>query len=222
MRDNIMNNPNKSPVKISRQALQRMPYYLQYLRKLRDEGCSIVAAPAIADYLKLNEVQVRKDLSAISSTKGRPKTGFPVDELIFNMEAYLGYHNVDDAVLVGAGSLGRALLSFRGFNDYGINIAAAFDNDPKLIGTEINGKKILSTDELNKICKRLKIHIGIITVPAEQAQHVCDMLIDSGILAIWNFAPVHLNTPEGILVQNENMAASLALLSKHLREKLKK
>jgi redox-sensing transcriptional repressor len=207
-------------ISISTQALQRMPYYLQCLRQLKGEGIEIVAAPAIAQRLKLNDVLVRKDFAAVSSTQGRPKTGFYISELIDSMEKFLGYTNVNDAVIVGAGSLGRALLSYKDIEKCGMNIAAAFDADNRLIGTEICRKKILPADKISEMCRRMKIHIGIITVPANQAQIVCDQLVAGGILAIWNFATVHLTTPEDILVQNENMAASFALLSKHLQERL--
>ncbi len=207
-------------VVISRQALERMPYYLQYLKKLKNAGISVVAAPAIAEALNLNEVQVRKDFAAVSTTKGKPKAGFEVSPLINNMESFLGYHNVTDAVLVGAGSLGRALLSYQGFDECGMHIVAAFDADERLAGSEINHKPVMPMSRLGEICRRLGVHVGIITVPAGQAQAVCDQLVAVGILAIWNFAPTHLSAPGDILIKNENMAASLALLSKHLREKL--
>jgi redox-sensing transcriptional repressor len=217
-----MAEQKQNPITVSKQALQRMPYYLQYLKNLHGKGVTIVAAPAIAAALNLNEVQVRKDFAAISTEKGKPKSGFSVADLIFNMEDYLGYHNVHDAVLVGAGSLGKALLSYKGFEGYGVDIVMAFDSQEALSGTKVCDKQIFSTNKLSEMCRRMKIHIGIITVPADQAQIVCDQLVAGGILAIWNFAPVHLSAPENILVQNENMAVSLALLSKHLQEKILK
>lgn len=215
-----MENYKETLVSMSTQALKRMPYYLHYLKQLRSEGIEIIASPAIASDLSLNEVQVRKDFAAISTSKGKPKTGFIIQELIYNMELLLGYHNVKDAVLVGAGSLGKALLSYKGFEQLGMNIVTAFDSNEELIGTELNGKRILSSDKISSVSRRLNIHIGIITVPASQAQMVCDQLVAGGILAIWNFAPVHLMVPGDIMVQNENMAASLAILSKHLQDKI--
>lgn len=206
---------------ISKQALHRMPYYLNYLKKMRERGETVVSSTAIAAVLQLNEVQVRKDMAAISTSKGKPKSGFQVNELILNMEDFLGYNNVKDAVLVGAGSLGSALLSYRGFESCGINIVAAFDSDENVCGKTVGNCKIYSMDQLEHICRRLNVNMGIITVPADSAQEVCDKLISSGILAICNFAPVHLFTPDNILVQNENMAASLAMLSKNLEDKLK-
>lgn len=202
------------------QAWKRMPYYLHFLKRLREEGQEIVSAPLVAENLDLNEIQVRKDFAAVSTSGGKPKSGFSVPELIDNMEHILGYDNVNDAVLVGAGSLGRALLSYKGFDSYGMRIVCAFDEDEGLVGTTIAGKKVLSAQKISSMCRRLHVHIGIITVPAEQAQVVCDQLVAGGVLAIWNYAPVYLSTPKDILVQNENAAASLALLSRHLQEKL--
>jgi len=174
----------------------------------------------IAKALNLNEVQVRKDLSAVSSCGGKPKTGFDVEQMIRDIEEFLGYDNVNEAVLVGVGRLGRALISYRGFDRYGLKIVVAFDDDESVMGAEIGETQVLPVSKLKDLCQRLGIHIGIITVPASSAQGVCNMLIDAGIRAIWNFAPVHLSVPEDVIVQNENMAASLAVLSKRLTEKM--
>ena len=202
---------------VSKQTLQRLPAYLNYLRGPHKEPKKYVSATMIAEALGLNDVVVRKDLASVSSS-GRPKVGYVRAELIRELERYLGYDNSQDAVLVGAGKLGQALLSYSGFPQYGLNILAGFDNDPRLAGAEVAGKKILPMDKLPGLCRRVGVHIGIITVPGEHAQTVCDQLIDSGILAVWNFANAHLLVPEGILVQNENMAVSLAVLSNHLKE----
>ncbi len=205
---------------ISKQALQRMPLYLQCLKQLQREGINVIASPAIAEALGLGEVQVRKDIAAVSSTQGIPKKGFPVSMLIADIEHFLGYNSVRQAVLVGVGYLGRALLSYKGFEEYGLDIVTAFDRDEILINSQICGKRILPPSQIADICQRMNILIGIITVPAEQAQSVCDQLVSGGVLGIWNFAPVRLQAPGHILVQNENMAASLALLSRHLKAKI--
>jgi redox-sensing transcriptional repressor len=210
---------NKDTCKeISRQTLKRLPYYLNQLNNLKQEGITQASSPQIAAALGYNDIQVRKDLASVSSSPGRPKMGFMVSELIDDIENFLGYRNTNDAVLIGAGSLGKALLAYKGFQSYGINIAAAFDSDESKVGTEVDGKHVFSLDKLDDLCKRLNIHIGIITVPVGNAQEVCNMLISGGIKAIWNFAPTRLKVPEGILVQNENMAESLALLSQHLKQ----
>lgn len=206
---------------ISLQALQRLPMYLTFLRSLLEQDKQNVSAKQVADALGLGEIQVRKDLASVSGG-GRPKVGYVTRDLVADIEAYLGYHDVNDAIIVGAGRLGKALLSYSGFRDYGLNIVAAFDADPSVLGTDESGKQILSIEKLEELCKRLKIRIGIITVPAKFAQEVCNRMVESGILAIWNFAPTLLKAPAHILVKNENMATSLAVLSKHLSENLKK
>jgi redox-sensing transcriptional repressor len=202
---------------VTTQALHRMPYYIQQLRVLQEQKTETVSAPKIAELLNLNEVQVRKDFAAVYSTKGKPKMGFIVTELLASMEELLGYNNANEAVIVGAGSLAQAIMAHEGFQDYGLKIVAAFDVNMERIGSDINGVKVLPADKISNLCRRMKIHIGIITVPAVQAQVVCDQLVAGGILAVWNFAPVHLSVPDHILVQNENLAASLAVLSNHLK-----
>lgn len=204
---------------ISKATLKRLPTYLSYLKALPSEASANISATALAAGLHMGEVQVRKDLALVSDG-GRPKIGYNREHLIADIENFLGYGNSNDAVLIGAGKLGRALLGYGGFAEYGLNIVAAFDANDTLIGTTNGGKPIMHLSRLGEVCQRYKIKIGIITVPAEYAQGVCDLLIENGILAIWNFAPKHLNVPDGILVQNENMAASLALLCKHLNERM--
>ena len=202
---------------VSRQTISRLPVYLGYLRSL--EGSMLtISATAIAEALSLNDVQVRKDLAAVSSS-GKPKIGYVTADLISELENFLGYNSPSDALLAGAGKLGRALMSYQGFNAYGLNIVAAFDTDPNLINTQEAGKSILPLSQMKQFCEERRVRIGIITVPAACAQEVCEMMLESGILAIWNFAPVRLNVPDTILVQNENMASSLALLHSHLGER---
>lgn len=205
---------------ISKATLKRLPTYLSYLKSLSGAEHTNISATALAAALHMGEVQVRKDLALVSNG-GRPKIGYNRAALIADIEQFLGYGNTNDAVLIGAGKLGRALLGYGGFAEYGLNIVAAFDANDALIGTTNSGKPIMHLSRLHDVCVKHQIRIGIITVPAEHAQRVCDQLIENGIRAIWNFAPKHLDVPDDILVQNENMAASLALLSKHLSDRMK-
>lgn len=205
---------------ISKQALRRLPLYLNYLKGHPADGPKYVSATIIADALGLNHVVVRKDLALVSGS-GRPKVGYVREDLIRELEAFLGYGNTQDAVLVGAGKLGRALLAYEGFQRYGLNIVAAFDADPQVAGGEAGGKRIFPMEKLPDLCRRLGIHLGVIAVPAPSAQQVCDLLTSSGVLAIWNFAPAHLEAPPDVLIQNENMAVSLAILSNHLKERFR-
>lgn len=202
---------------ISKQTLLRLPLYLNYLKQFGENQPEHISATTISEALRLNHVVVRKDLASVS-TAGKPKIGYKTADLIAELEAFLGYNDVDDAIIVGAGKLGKALLTYKEFRDCGMNIVAAFDIDEELYDDDYGGKRILPMDKLMDLCERMRVRIGIITVPAENAQAICNLLIESGILAIWNFAPVHLEVPDGVLVHNENLAASLALLSKQLRE----
>lgn len=200
---------------ISKAVLKRLPGYLAYLKSLPKDASANISATALASALSMGEVQVRKDLAMVSDG-GRPKVGYLRESLIEDIEQFLGYNNTTDAVLIGAGKLGRALLGYGGFGDYGLNIVAAFDTQEALDGTVESGKPILHISKLADFCREHKVLMGIITVPASQAQEVCDLLIENGIKAVWSFASAHLEVPEHILVQYENMATSLAVLSMHL------
>ena len=205
--------------KISKAVLKRLPGYLAYLKSTQDQDNPYISATALAAALGMGEVQVRKDLASVSGG-GRPKIGYLRESLIYDIEQFLGYDNTTDAVLIGAGKLGQALLDYKGFQEYGLNVLAAFDTNPQKESTE-DGKPILHIDKLEQFCHAHKVLMGIITVPDSHAQSVCDKLIACGIKAIWNFAPVHLEVPPHILVQSENMATSLAVLSMHLQAQIK-
>lgn len=205
---------------VPKPTLLRLPGYLQYLYRKKAEGVSFISTTTIGEDLKLYHVQVRKDLAAIGAA-GKPKLGYEINELINTLVQFLDYDNEKTAVLAGAGQLGKTLLAYEGFANYGLNIAAAFDINPEIIGREVKGKCIYPLEKMEEVCRVLSVHIGIITVPARHAQEVADLMTECGIKAIWNFSPVHLKVPDDIIVQNENMAASLAVLSNKLAEKLK-
>ena len=205
--------------KISKAVLKRLPGYLAYLKSLPDDAPPNISATSLANALGMGEVQVRKDLAMVSDG-GRPKVGYQRVSLAYDIEQFLGYDNTTDAVLIGAGKLGQALMGYVGFDDYGLNILAAFDVEPDLDKTG-EGKPVYHISRLESFCRTHKVLMGIITVPADHAQEVADRLISGGIKAIWNFAPTHLDVPSNILVQNENMATSLAVLSVHLQAQIK-
>lgn len=204
---------------ISKAVLKRLPGYLSYLKGIPSEASPYISATALAAALGMGEVQVRKDLAMVSDG-GRPKIGYLRESLIEDISQFLGYDNTTDAILVGAGKLGQALLGYGGFEAYGLNILAAFDEKPFAEKTA-EGRPVFSMDKMENFCRANKVLMGIITVPAQFAQEVCDMMIRCGIKAVWNFAPVHLDVPSNILVQNENMATSLAVLSMHLQAQMK-
>lgn len=199
---------------VSKATLGRLPTYLRFLKSISNKTDTI-SATAVAKALNLGEVQVRKDLAAVSSI-GKPKVGYLTDELIKRLEEYLGCGNKRRAVIVGAGKLGGALLDYIGFGDYGLEIAAAFDISVKELKYSDSGKPIYPMDEFERFCRDEKIKIGIITVPGSAAQRVCDLMVKNNILAIWSFAPCSLSVPDGIVVQHEDIALSLAYLDKQI------
>ena len=199
---------------ISKATLGRLPSYLEFLRNLPPDKVPYISATAIAKHLGLGEVQVRKDLAAVSGA-GKPKLGYVTAELVEKLEDFLGCNQLTSAVLVGAGKLGRALLQYDEFEKYGVKISAAFDSNERAIslGTKT---EILPINQFEYFCKTQNIKLGIITVGEGSAQAVCDQMVKSGITAIWNFAPCKLNVPASILLQNENLALSLAHLNNQL------
>ena len=193
---------------IPKATLGRLPQYLEYLRSL-PEIRRTISATAIAKALSLGDVQVRKDLASVCGA-GKPKIGYETDKLITDIESHLGYERLTNAVLVGAGKLGRALLDYDGFEDFGVKIVAGFDCNETVLtkGT----KDILPIRDIEVYCREHDVKLGIITVGQGSAQDVCDMLVQSGIKAIWNFAPVTLKVPNEVLLKQENLALSLAYL----------
>ena len=199
---------------ISKATLGRLPSYLEFLRNLPPDKVPYISATAIAKHLGLGEVQVRKDLAAVSGA-GKPKLGYVTAELVEKLEDFLGCNQLTSAVLVGAGKLGRALLQYDEFEKYGVKISAAFDSNERAISLG-SKTEILPINQFEYFCKTKNIKLGIITVGEGSAQAVCDQMVKSGITAIWNFAPCKLNVPVGILLQNENLALSLAHLNNQL------
>ena len=197
---------------IPKATLGRLPQYLEYLRSL-PEARRTISATAIAEALSLGDVQVRKDLAAVCGA-GKPKIGYETHKLIADIESHLGYERLTNAVLVGAGKLGRALLDYDGFENFGVKIIAGFDCNETTLkkGT----KNIFPIRDIGANCREHDVKLGIITVGQGSAQDVCDKLVESGIKAIWNFAPVTLKVPDGVLLKQENLALSLAYLNNQI------
>lgn len=201
---------------ISKPTLARMPLYLHFLQEENSKGTKYISSTVIAQNISVSSVLVRKDLELVSSQAGRPRLGFAVSRLIVDIEKFLGYDNLTDAVIVGAGGLGRAFLGYEGFKSNGLNVLAAFDVNPSLIGGEVAGKKIFPLVELENFVKEHNVKIGIITVPKRAAQGVLDKMVGAGIRAIWNFAPAPLRVPKDVVLKTEDLAASLAILAGQL------
>lgn len=198
---------------ISKATVARMPLYLHFLQEEYSKGAQYISSSVIAQNISVSSVLVRKDLALVSSAPGRPRLGFEISRLIVDIEKFLGYDNLSDAIIVGAGGLGRAFLGYEGFKSNGLNILAAFDISEKLIGTQVAGKVILPLSEMSKFVEEQKIRIGIITVPKVAAQSVLNEMVEAGIKAIWNFAPAPLRAPKDVVLKTEDLAASLAMLA---------
>ena len=200
-------------------SIRRMPTYLHKLREMRKAGLDTVSTTVLAKYMNLEPIVVRKDLE-ITGITGLPGVGYKIKDLIKAAREFLSWNKVSEAVLAGTGSLGSALLGYEGFEDYGLNIIAAFDIDPHKIGTRINGREIFDIDRLSELINRLQVLVGIICVPPQFAQEVADDMVVGGIRAIWNFTNVSLNVPDDVVVQREVIASGLAVLSVKLNKKL--
>jgi len=195
--------------------VKRYPLYLRILREMREQGERYASGAVVAKALALDPIVVRKDLSK-TGVRGKPRVGFPLTEIIASIEHYLGWNANTEAILAGAGRLGSALLGYPGFQHQGFKIVAAFDVNPKRHG-RIAGVPVYPASQIAEIVRKLHVSLGILTVPAEQAQSVADAMMAGGIHGIWNFTPTQLSVPSDVIVKREDLAASLAVLSHRLR-----
>ncbi len=198
--------------------VKRLPLYLRVLRELEREGQAYASGAVIATALGFDPIVVRKDLAA-TGVRGTPRLGFPLPQLIREIERLTGADAGMTAVLVGVGKLGSALLNYPGFSKQGLRIAAGFDAAPERCNIISNGIPVFPVSTLTETVLRLGADIGILTVPADRAQRVAEQMVAAGIRAIWNFTPVQLDVPDDVLVQREDLAVSLAVLLHHLRER---
>ncbi len=202
--------------KVSNNMLARMPIYLNYIKAL-PKSTKNISATKIASALGLGEVSVRKDLAKVSDG-GRCKLGYPCDELIRDIESFLGIKNTIDVVVAGKGEMLQLLLAYGGFESAGLNVVAGFDTQANK-KCNIEEKPIYPINRLESFCKENDVRIGIIMVPAEEAQDICDQLVSTGVDGIWNFTPVHLKVPEHVVLQTESFTASITKLRMQIKEK---
>lgn len=192
--------------------IRRYPLYLRKIREKLARGDEFVSSAVLADELKLDPVLTRKDL-AMTGVAGKPRRGYPASTLAEALNRALGWNNTTDAVLVGVGSLGSALLGYRGFDEQNLSIAVAFDANPALAGSTVHNVTVRPMSDLPDLVKRMQLKLGILTVPASAAQECADLLVSAGVRGIWNFSPGHLNVPPYVEVQHTDLAQSLAVLS---------
>jgi len=188
-----------------------LPAYLQLLRILQAEGNEYVSGTVLASVHHLEPVIVRKDL-AITGITGTPRIGFRVNELISAIELFLGWDIQTKAILVGTGILGTALLGYRGFENFGLQIIAAFDSDPRKVGRWLKGRRVQALEQLVKFARHNRITLGVLTVPGDAAQEAANLIARAGIRGIWNFTPTKLELPGDLVTQKEDLAEGLAVL----------
>lgn len=207
---------NKSERIVPVPAINRMPFYLAFVKRLKRAGKEFVSSTLIADYMGIDSTQVTKDLS-YTDIVGKTRVGYEVDSFITILNDFLGFSKMDSAFLVGAGSLGSALLHDTGLLHFGLDIDTAFDVDPEKVGKRVNGIDILHIDQFRDMAAAKNVNIGIISVPVDHAQTVTDLMVAWGVKAIWNFTPCRLKVPEGIIVEDTMMYSNLAVLFNRLK-----
>jgi redox-sensing transcriptional repressor len=204
---------------ISKTLLRRLPLYLQYMKQARTRGLTYVSATEMAAALGVHHTQVRKDLDSVG-VAGTPKIGHPLAASITAVESFLGWNDQSSAFLIGVGNLGRALLGYKHFAQAGIKILAAFDNDGRKAGTTVCGTEVFPITKFVNLVQRMHINIAILTTPPDAAPDVSQLLIESGVKAVWNFVPTTLKLPPHIIVENADLFSSFAILSHKLKDRI--
>lgn len=206
---------NKEHLRVPEPTLRRLPWYLSNVKLLKQRGERYVSSTQISKEINVDASQIAKDLSYVNIS-GRTRVGYEVDTLIAVLEDFLGFTNLHKAFLFGVGSLGGALLHDSGLRHFGLEIVAAFDINPSLVGTKLNGIPIFHTDEFSQKMQEYDVNIGVLTVPIEIAQQITDYMVEGGIKAVWNFTPFRIRVPEDIVVQNTSLYAHLAVMFNRL------
>lgn len=201
-------------------AIRRFPAYLHILKRIEKSGNEFVSTMELIERLEFETVLIRKDLAGLG-LKGVPRKGYLLKELIVAIEEYLGWNKTDEAFLVGAGALGQALLGYSLFGEKGLEIVAAFDHDAEKVGMDINGKHVFPVEKLSDLAVRMGVKVAILCVPWQYAQSITDILVKSGIKAIWNFSAQELSVPSDVVCHNENLVSSLAVFSVKMKKQLK-
>ena len=206
---------NRESLRVPEPTLRRLPWYLSNVKLLKQKGERFVSSTQISKEINIDASQIAKDLSYVNIS-GRTRVGYEVDTLIAVLEDFLGFTNLHKAFLFGVGSLGGPLLHDSGLRHVVLEIVAAFDINPSLVGTKLNGIPIFHTDDFRQKMQEYDVNIGVLTVPIEIAQQITDYMVEGGIKAVWNFTPFRIRVPESIVVQNTSLYAHLAVMFNRL------
>lgn len=196
-------------------ALRRLPWYLAYIKLLKKKGQTHVSSTQIGKKINVSSTQIAKDLSYVK-VSGKTRVGYEIAVLIDVLEKFLGFTSQHRAVVLGVGSLGGALLSDSGLEQFGLKILAGFDVSDSVIGSMINNIPVYNIADFEEHNKIIDADIGILTVPPDNAQEIADFAIEKGIRAIWNFTPFRIRVPEHIVLQNTSLYAHLAVMFNRL------
>ena len=205
----------KEADKVPEPTLRRLPWYLSNIKLMKEKGEQYVSSTQISKEINIDASQIAKDLSYVNIS-GRTRVGYNIDALIEVLESFLGFTNTHKAFLFGVGSLGAALLRDSGLHHFGLEIVAAFDVNPELVGKDLNGIPIFHSDDFETKMKEYDVNIGVLTVPINIAQEITNKMVDGGIKAVWNFTPFRIRVPENIVVQNTSLYAHLAVMFNRL------
>ena len=205
----------KEADKVPEPTLRRLPWYLSNIKLMKEKGEQYVSSTQISQEINIDASQIAKDLSYVNIS-GRTRVGYNIDALIEVLESFLGFTNMHKAFLFGVGSLGAALLRDSGLHHFGLEIVAAFDVNPELVGKDLNGIPIFHSDDFEAKMKEYDVNIGVLTVPINIAQEITNKMVDGGIKAVWNFTPFRIRVPENIVVQNTSLYAHLAVMFNRL------
>lgn len=195
--------------------IRRLPLYARSLRYLLQDGVTSVSSQDLGARINVTAAQIRKDLSYFGEF-GKQGIGYDVEKLLDQIERILGLHQQWAVALVGIGHLGEAIARYDGFSSHGIQIVALFDTDPSKLGTEINGLRVLSFDNVKPVLDEHHIQMAIIAVPAAHAQEVADKLVAAGVRAILSYAPTVVQVPEGVWVRYIDPVAIIHSLTYYL------
>ena len=201
--------------KVPEPTLRRLPWYLSVCRLLKQQGEQYVSSTRLSKETNIVASQIAKDLSCVNIV-GRTRVGYEIDNLLSVLEDFLGFTRVHKAFIFGAGRLGSALLNDKGLRQFGLEVVAAFDTNPRVVGSNVAGIPVFHINELEAKMKRYDVRIGILTVPIDRAQEVADKMVVWGIKAIWNFTPLRIRVPDDIVVQNTSLYAHLSLMFNRL------
>lgn len=201
--------------KVSGSVIKRLPKYYRCLELIGSKGIIRISSNELSKIIGLTSSQIRQDLNNFGAF-GQQGYGYNVEELKHELERIMGINNPYNVIIIGIGNIGSALLNYSGFRKKGFKIVGIFDNDEEILKTKFNDLEVMHIDELSDFVKKNKIDIAILSIPANSAQEITNILVSSKIRGIWNFAPIDLKTPKNVIIENVHLDSSLFSLTYYM------